>query len=409
VKNASSPISYAPGDPDGERAKIGKMRVERLGLGERQCLARVLNSDAHSLAALGRNAKGDQRVTRFKMDQPSFDALRLAFEDGDARVRVEDEIPQSVPVIVGVQFDGGFLDGQAVHFSPNLNCIIGGRGTGKSTTFEAVRCLSTEPTSSDVVDSDVWPDGLHLFWQDAAGQRHSLFRPLNGAVANLDDSVFGPTTFEIDCFGQGETARISAQVTANPLALLTYLDRFARVTEALAEQKQTCDELLQLQTKIEEAEGKVELIPQFEKALSITRQQIAVLKTAKAEEVVELQRKVAEERSVREQIAEQLEALGESLQRDGLGVSAGLRRLAEPADLKLRSAEFSAILGALEGFESSANQASSDLRLRYTTLTKTADDQLSNWKTKETDALKDIEAKRKALEAQGLRLDMAYI
>jgi hypothetical protein len=289
VKNASSSISYAPGDSDGDRAKIGKMRVERLGLGERQFLARVLNSDAHSLAALGRNAKGDQRVTRFKMDKPSYGALRLAFEDGDARVRVEDEIPLSVPAIVGVQFDGGFLDGQAVHFSSNLNCIIGGRGTGKSTTFEAVRCLSPEPTSSDVVDSDIWPDGLHLLWQDAAGQMHTLYRPLNGTVENVEDSVFGPTSFEIDCFGQGETARISAQVTANPLALLAYLDKFARVAEALLDEKATCDELLQLQTKIEEAETKVDLIPQYEKALNITRQQIAVLKTAKAEDVIELQ------------------------------------------------------------------------------------------------------------------------
>ena len=409
VKDASSAISYAPGDPDADRVKIGKMRVDRLGLGERQFLARVLNSDAHSLTALGRNARGDQRVTRFKMDKPSFGALRLAFEDGDARVRVEDEIPRSIPVIIGAQFDGGFLDGQAVHFSSNLNCIIGGRGTGKSTTFEAVRCLSSEPTSSDVVDSDIWPDGLHLLWQDAAGQVHTLHRPLNGRLENIDDSVFGPTAFEIDCFGQGETARISAQVTANPLALLNYLDKFARVAEALSEEKQRCDDLLQLQTRIEEAEAKVELIPQYEKALNITRQQIAVLKTAKAEEVIELQRKVAEERSVREQIIEQLDSLSESVQREGPRISAGLRKLAQPADLTVGSAEFSTILAALDGFESGVSQASSQVRLAYQALAKSTEEQLSRWKAKEAETVKEIETKRKALEAQGLRLDMAYI
>lgn len=41
-------------------------------------------------------------------------------------------------MIVGAHFDGGFLDGQTLHLSPNLNCIIGGRGTGKSTALEAI-------------------------------------------------------------------------------------------------------------------------------------------------------------------------------------------------------------------------------------------------------------------------------
>ena len=46
-----------------------------------------------ALNALGRNASGHQRLTRIRMDVPGFDALRLAFEDGDARVRIEDQIP----------------------------------------------------------------------------------------------------------------------------------------------------------------------------------------------------------------------------------------------------------------------------------------------------------------------------
>ncbi len=207
----------------------------------------------------------------------------------------------------------------------------------------------------------------------------------------------------------GAQARISAQVTANPLALLTYLDRFARVADALAYEKRTCEELLQLQTKIEQAEEKVEQIPQFEKALNITRQQIAALKTAKAEEIIELQRKVAEERSVRELITERLEALGETIQRDGPNISVGLLKLATPADLKVGSAEFSTILGALESFESGSFKASSNVRLEYATLAKTAAEQLSAWTIKETEVLKEIEAKRKELEAQGLRLDMSYI
>jgi hypothetical protein len=51
------------------------------------------------------------------MDAPSFDGLRLALEDADARVRIEDQIPQAVPRVLGLSVGGGFLSGQAIHFS----------------------------------------------------------------------------------------------------------------------------------------------------------------------------------------------------------------------------------------------------------------------------------------------------
>jgi hypothetical protein len=160
LKHAASVIAYAPEDPDVDRARIGRERITRLGLGSKQNLARVLNSDAHTLSALGRNTQLARKMSRYKMDVPSFDALRIALQDSDARVRIEDLVPSAVPMILGISLGGGFLKGQAIHFSPNLNCIIGGRGTGKSTTFEAIRCLSGAPGESKVVDSEVWPDDL---------------------------------------------------------------------------------------------------------------------------------------------------------------------------------------------------------------------------------------------------------
>lgn len=42
LKHATSPISYADGDPDAERARMGRERIKRLKLGSKQSLARVL-------------------------------------------------------------------------------------------------------------------------------------------------------------------------------------------------------------------------------------------------------------------------------------------------------------------------------------------------------------------------------
>src|ERR1700684_4472706 len=60
---------------------MGHERVRRLGLGTHQRLTRGLNSDAHTLQALGRKASGDRRVTRFKMNALSFESLRIALDD----------------------------------------------------------------------------------------------------------------------------------------------------------------------------------------------------------------------------------------------------------------------------------------------------------------------------------------
>ena len=208
------------------------------------------------------------------MVTPSYSALKLALEDSDARVRIEDKIPVAVPYVLGLHMEGGFLDQQEVHFSRNLNCIVGGRGTGKSTTFEAIRCLSAEHSGAEVIDSEVWPAILTLFWQDAAGQQHSLARPIAGEITNNDDPDWGPVTFPIDCYGQGETAKISQQAKENPFVLIQYLDKFVDKDEAAATEEEAKARLLETQGKIQEAELKLSQIPQYEKVLQSTKQQL---------------------------------------------------------------------------------------------------------------------------------------
>jgi DNA repair ATPase RecN len=409
LKGAESDISFAPGDPSPERIQIGRQRIERLGLGEKQFLARVLGSDAHTLAGVGCNAKGERRVSRIKMDTPTFTALRLALEDSDARVRLEDLIPQSIPFILGVQFEGGFLDGQGIQLSQNLNCIIGGRGTGKSTTFEAIRCLASEPSNSSLIDSDIWPAQLHLFWQDAAGQQHSLQRPLNGAVENIDDPLAGPTQFDIDCFGQGETAKISAEAQSNPLGLLTYLDRFMPVADSLSHERQACDDLPDLESQIVEAHRHVEQIPQLEKALAIARQQLKALEDGNGKDVIALERKIAEERTLRQHIQEQLKNLEQDANRALPDVSSQLRQLADPTNIELGQIQYQAILAAVDDFELLAADAAKHVRQQLATLKETTATHLTRWKTHENEALKTVEAKRKEFEAKGISLAMGFI
>lgn len=410
LKSAASDISYSDTDPNPDRASLGATRVQRLGLGSRQFVARLLNSDSHTLNALGRNASGDRKVTRLKMDRPSFDGVRIALEDADARVRIEDLIPRGVPQVLGLAAEGGFLDGLQVRFSPNLNCIIGGRGTGKSTTFEGVRCLIAGSVAGDVVDSDVWPDHLRLFWQDQAGQQHSLYRAAGGEVVHVDDPVLGPNSFHIESYGQGETARISAEAQKNPIALLPYLDRFVDVKPLEAEENAARAELLELQSKIEDARRKIDQIPGLERDLDATQKQLAALEKANARDVIALQRHLEQERAVRAKIAGKLADIETNL--GDLDLSTDLEEisaLADPTALHVGAAEYKEIVESGKAFGRVATAAKESAATGYKDFKKTVDARLVSWKSKEAAAIQQIDEKKKELEAQNIRLDMAYI
>ncbi len=410
LKQGTSLISYADGDPDSERVRMGRKRIENLGLGSRHVLARVLNSDAHALDSLGRNAANQRRVTRYKMDVPSFDALRLALEDADARVRIEEHIPQVVPRILGIRMDGGFLSGQMMQFSSNLNCIIGGRGTGKSTAFEAVRCISGGGSGSNVIDSDVWPDELHLFWQDQAGQTHSLLRRKESGLENIDEPDVGPNAFDVDCFGQGEAARISHEAQTDPLALLRYLDKFVDLSEALAEEEAKREQLLTLQDEIEKAERQVALIPQYSRSLATIREQLKALQKPGVKELIVLQRHLAAERALRVQISGLLQkAKGAVVSGSQRSTIESIRKLADPASLSVGGTELRSIIEGAKTFEAAMGTAETQVKEGLTIFERIVTSQIASWKAKESEAQNKVDDKRQELESLNILFDMSYI
>jgi energy-coupling factor transporter ATP-binding protein EcfA2 len=410
LKSANCNVSYSDSDPEPLRRQCGAERTARLGLATKQYLARVVNSDAHSLKALGHNAAGLKKVSRIKMHVPSFGGLRIAFEDSDARIRIEDEIPTSVSRILGVSIDGGFLDGQKIHFSPNLNCIIGGRGTGKSTLFEAVRCLSGEKSSTGHLDSDVWPREMWLFWQDAAGQHHTLYRPHGADIVNADDPMEGPTAFPIESYGQAETAQISKEAQKDPGALLGYLDRFVDTNDARAAERQAIQALKEIHQQLEAAEKQIALIPEYEKALQQVRSQLAASEKANAKELITLQRHLAEEQQLRKEILTSLAEIKEQLTSFSPKQSVDMfAQLADASKLALGRAEFEAIVKSAREFESSATASLGTTATSFEAFKQAVSAKLKEWTSKEAESAKTLEAKRRELEKTGVRLDMNFI
>ena len=117
--------------------------------GQRQAIAVVNAKDVANLNHL--SEEGATTLIKFA-GQPSVEGLRQAFLDPDSRVRLNtDEEPEEHSELVAIVWEGGgFLDGGAIHFNPNLNVFIGGRGTGKSTVIESIRyVLDLEPAGDE--------------------------------------------------------------------------------------------------------------------------------------------------------------------------------------------------------------------------------------------------------------------
>lgn len=115
-------------------------QVEQKLAGERN-LAIVQGSDTwdpaisqHGLVGIG------SRRTWIKASRPDLLGLKHALADPDLRIRVGSPPAEvTYPVVDNVELIGGFLNGQRVDLCPDLNCMVGGTGAGKSLVLEAIR------------------------------------------------------------------------------------------------------------------------------------------------------------------------------------------------------------------------------------------------------------------------------
>lgn len=90
------------------------------------------------------------RYSWIKMSAPSIESLRQAFLDHESRIVLPEDVSEEIhpeqrnrhAYIKSISINNAaFLANQEVHFSPNMNCIIGGRGSGKSTLLEYLRII----------------------------------------------------------------------------------------------------------------------------------------------------------------------------------------------------------------------------------------------------------------------------
>lgn len=110
------------------------------GRGYKVSIPALLKNDAHHVSLLS----APDRITHIKMTSVSHDGLMQALLFPDTRVRFPNDVPEiPCPHIMGLEIvagdEGGFFNHLQIAFSENLTCMIGPRGSGKSTIIEALR------------------------------------------------------------------------------------------------------------------------------------------------------------------------------------------------------------------------------------------------------------------------------
>ncbi|MBI4219015.1 MAG: PHP domain-containing protein [Chloroflexi bacterium] len=232
-----------------------------------------------------------------KMSEVTVEGLRQAFLDPGSRIRLNPKQgklePEEHAELVALAWDGGFLDGAAIHFNPNLNVLVGGRGTGKSTVIESIRSVLALDVVGDEarkahegIVRQVLKSGTKISLLVRARRpavreyriertipNPPLVRDDRGEVSNLSPRDVLP---RVEVYGQHEIS----ELTKSREKLTRLLDRFVDRDEQLPQRKAALRRdleknrrsLLDTRSELRQIEERLAALPGLEETLKRFRE-----------------------------------------------------------------------------------------------------------------------------------------
>lgn len=270
-----------------ERKKIAQARSTLPKLAGRAHLARVQGSDAHSMKAFTAIRAGKIH-TRIKLDQLTFDAFRTALIDAEARVLPVASIPKSFPRVLGMHITGGFLDSETYRFSDNLNCFIGGRGTGKSSALKTL--AHGLGVNEELEEYDTCPGTVEIYCEDANGilYRYDKTRgtaPIVKAKADGGMIDVPVNAFRVEYYRQGDLAEVAKDPLKNPALLQEFLDRHLMLDDLLLRQTELENVLRQNSAQLIPLEGSAGGLSNKQRELAEVNKKVELAEAGKLKEI----------------------------------------------------------------------------------------------------------------------------
>lgn len=283
-------------DAAGQRRAIFGDRAARSELGIAR-LAAVQNSDAHTLAEFS----ADRPLTRYKMAELSFSSFRTALVDSEARVRAVATVPPSIPRIIGMKMIGGFVDGEIYRLSPNLNCFIGGRGTGKSTAVQALAYAVGANHQFDRYDNCA--QTTIVVCEDANGILYRYERQRGGTWKVLaqdknGNGIEAPAgVFKVEFYKQGHLAEVAKDPLRNTQLLQDFLDQHLALGDALADESALIQELEHNSAELKPLEAGALQLGAKREQLKDVETKLKIAEQGKLKEVAAAQSQVGAEKA----------------------------------------------------------------------------------------------------------------
>jgi hypothetical protein len=210
-----------------------------------------------------------------KMSALSIEGLRQAFLDPSSRIRLKsDPDPENHTELIAIAWEGGFLDGARLHFNGNLNVLVGGRGTGKSTIIESIRyVLASDPLGDEARKAH---DGVLKYVLGSAAKISLLVRSHHPAKHDytLERTIPNPPVVKdeageiltltprdivpgVEVFGQHEISELTKSREKLTLLLERFVDRPA---SSGAQKAKLQFEMERSRTRIGDVQREIKLI-----------------------------------------------------------------------------------------------------------------------------------------------------
>lgn len=284
----------------------------RTQTGDERELACIRSSDTtlsgqstHALAGIG------SRRTWIKASRPDLAGLRHALEDPSLRVRLEPPAYPTHPIIRSVTVTGGFLNGLTFDFSPDLTCLLGGTGAGKSLLLEIIRfALDQQASRKDFphiaqevnsrLDKALGVNStVELVIQ--RGAAHYIVRRVYGGARSPAPEVIDATeaavTMEeglisIRAFSQGEVIEFAR----TPVGRMALIDAALDLSDLKAAENQVLTKLARNTTELTRLRSEIKTIEDQLIALPETTQRLAKLAKFFGADIIHQQEKWSREK-----------------------------------------------------------------------------------------------------------------
>ena len=398
-------------DPDTGRVAAWKARQAHSELHERG-LARLMSSDAHSPDKVGRDRQS-RTLTRLRLDDANFVAIRNAIAlNPKARCKAEVVLPATYPRLLGAQFEGGFLDGVSLDFSANLNCLIGGRGSGKSTALLSIRAAlgAQIADDDDPDDAERMPTTTTVRFIDSTGSERTAIRhrgqpPVDPAGARI--------RLRLAELGQEETGRLSRGYNADPGLLLEFLDGFIVRHKYDEREAELLGALEENGAEVSRTAGIGAQIEKAEQEESRLNAELEAAKKGRVEDIAKWAAILSSQRPMLEELTERIDAVvglpddDAVLGLDAVAAQFGVDLTTQAAARHVDGED--GLRHLLKNFDKQRTAITAKARADLSSAAETVRASLATWTTDHADLEARLKAKQAELEAQGLKVQAGHV